>query len=256
MANPIVTISDMVGHIRDWIGQPHHDDISNESVLMRLQRKLDHYRNNLDVTDQNWLLSSWDLNVDTHSEQRIVNAVAFGRPVECYTIDNSDPNHIRRYPRIVSIQDFELYYQGSVKNTGDTGVTSPHVAACFAFYKEFTTLQTMVRWLPIHSIACTYRFWYTPSRLIPVSLTDTLGFVEQFANLMEVDTALDCLIEMKTMPTEEYNRREKRLLTNQAVYHKTFVDYTNQDKQEKVVRRRQYGDGVDDAARGMPMGWL
>jgi hypothetical protein len=239
------SIKNIIAGVRDYVGNPDYGRLSNPSVLNRLNDKFDLYRAQLN-------LSKTNLTFGSGSDETVVNAPAWGRPVLVATKDDSDPNHQSIEIPIVTVQDRDLYYQGS--KTGVSGSVSPHVATSIAFFKS--NGQVRAKCTPQHSQSATYELWYQPDRPTPPRLADNYPLLEAFQNLIKVDTALSCLPKLMILKdgvatnAAELAFYERRLQSDKADYLHTFNQYKNQSHMEQAGMRGAGGWGDDEIMGG------
>jgi len=235
------TINNIIGGVRLHLRTPSEDKIGDGKIAEYLLRKIDYYLNELNLTDQNWLLEKWQLDVDASTQIYTVNpsSAPFGRPILCETMDESDPFHERREITIVDLQDRDLFYRGPQQAWA---TAPPHSAITMTFFRSGGQKRVLVE--PQPAVSASYRFWFEPSRMLPQSITNDSPFLENFSNLLEVDTALTVLPDCD-WPDVKHNRIEKALGADLVRYTAQFDRYKNQDRQEQVNTKRGFGDDWD-----------
>lgn len=219
-----VSIREIASGVRDYLMWPDHRRVPQFTVLLRLQDKSDHYRNAFNIVNRGWFLSRTQLDFDSSTDEVPITATAFGRAVQCLTIDESDPNHVERDVEIVAVQNRDLFYSGTKQSIGS--YTTPHVASCISIFKEAS--QWKVKVTPQHTLPASYVLWFQPDRM-PKGLNDNFDLLDSFINLLKVDTALSLLARILIMDDkgnvlngDQVALVERRLLDDRAQYLAQF----------------------------------
>lgn len=194
-----VQIKQVVNDVILKAGAPDSGRLSRWVILRLLHLKMDHYRARLQITDENRFLERWPLTVTPGNDEFAVDAAQAGKWLLCHTVDDSDPNHVRREVELVKIQNMDLFYLGPPSGGGSVG--SPHVARSFTFFTEQG--QTKVKVTPKHDQSAQYLFWYQPDRPLPPKLQDNYPLLENFVNVVACDTAVAALAYMKAKIVQE-----------------------------------------------------
>lgn len=172
--------------IRVYMGNPTKEKINNGSVLLVMYDKLDHYTTLLQSTGESWLVDRVTLTVPADTSELSISATNFGIPFLVETVDSSDTSHISTEIPIVRQQDIDRY---SVSNTRSAGL-GQHAAEVVAFFR---ISGWKALFLPTSSVQSEYRVWHQPLRSAPAPLANDVQFLDNFINLIRVDTALTCL---------------------------------------------------------------
>lgn len=243
--------SDVIASVRATLDYPTFDKLKQQLVLLKLREKVDHYFNRLSLTDRNWFLGSEVITVSSGVDEYMVVSPEWGRPILCETQDLSDPQHIRASIPIIDLQDRELFYQGPVQEYVHP-LTDKHSATSWTFYRK-PTGEVYGKVTPQPSQQADYLFWFEPNRPTPANLASNLVFLDNFQNLLVADLSLTCLpycgyeqdILAEITP---YRRITKAQTIKEALerdfqlYLRTFEEYVQQDRQEKVERKLLWGD--------------
>ena len=227
----MITVNDLLSGIRNYLRFPPEMVLGDGTILDRLLDKLDFYTSELNLTDQNWLLEKFPLPVSANEGTYTITPGDWGRPILCETVDDTDPQYIRREVPIVDFQDRDRFYSGP-----NTALQRP--VQCISFYQKGGAIR--VDLTPIPSTSGAYQIWYEPSRIIPTALTSTPLRLECFANLVKVDTALSCLPDCNYDDTR-YSRIKEALDRDFSLYMNQFQIYKTQDRQEQLSDGRCWG---------------
>lgn len=245
-----IAVRDLVAGVRAYCGYPAHDILNNATLLLYIHDESDQLRTLLNITDQNFLLERFYIDVNSSTSEYSVDApVGFGIPILCNTVNDADPQHVTREIPIVTVQDIDLYYIGPRQITGSS--VYPHVATSWSFFTEGG--QWTAKVTPVHGTPARYQFWYSPARPTPPQLADNYQLLENFTNLLKVSVALKCLPDCLT-PTnaEQVKMRTSMLAASKQEYGAAFDLYRRQAWLEQTGPRRSWADdGLYD-----DIGWM
>lgn len=240
-----VSIREIASGVRDYLMWPDHRRVPQFTVLLRIQDKSDAQRQALNITNRNWFLSRFTLDVDSSTDEYPITATAFGRPVQCLTIDESDPNHVERDVEIVTVQNRDLFYSGTKQSLGS--YTSPHVASCISIFREDNQWKAKVT--PQHTLPASYVLWFQPDRPTPAGLNDNFPLLDSFINLLKVDVALSLLPNIMQMDDKgnvlngaQVTMAERRLMSDKMEYGKLFDTYKQIAVNQQTGGRRGWAD--------------
>jgi len=241
-----VVIKDMVTNTRDLLGMPNHQDLPLYRVLLRMQRVIDHYRNRMNITDVDWILNTWRLAVEPSSDTFVVSAPSFGRPVLITSVSDaadSDSSFVKHTYPLCDVPDAHLFYVGPTQ-AATAPMPAPHVASAFSLYASGG--QQFIKVTPRHATQAFYDIWYEPGRPDPPMLADNFPLLENFVNLVEAHTALDCYPAaakgMDEVTRVEIKERLEKVFPD---LRDTFESYIRQDVKEQVGPRRGWSSGQD-----------
>ena len=141
--------------IRSRLGNPLPGSPDDQQLLRLLTDQLTHHSAQLVNTRNHWSIDKWQVVVQSGLEDYLITANNFGRPVVCYTIDPSDPYHVRREIPFSLIQDVDRRYQGPQQNFAVTR----HSAVQMVFYRK-EGQGWFVRPVPIPGDSSSYEIWY------------------------------------------------------------------------------------------------
>lgn len=241
----LLKAKDVLASVRAALDFPSPENLKDFTLLLKLQEKADYYFTRLNLEERTWFVGSFDLIAVPSRELYDVTADDFGRPITCETVDTSDPyNHIRREIPIGDLQDYNIFYNGTVRaGSGTTTSTDKFSAQFMAFYRT-TSNELKLRVVPMPSTAATYRFWYEPNRPTPARLNSSLTFLEQFKNLLVADTALACLPYCRFEP-EFSSVLSGSLMRDMQMYLRAFDEFISQSTQQQAGPKpiwNGYGD--------------
>src|SRR5262245_9138534 len=200
-------------------------------------------------TPVNWATAFFDLDVNDGDDIYLLGAANFGKDILVHTIDETDPNHVERPVRRMSLQSSllggnEPYLTG----WGDFSqpiVGSKHTAQTFVFYREDGAVKIKV--MPEPQTAAQYRIWYETSEPNTTAL-ENFFTVPAGEDLLVIRTAFDCLpgAEWTGMTREECaaKRQELGLTLGPAAkaHDEQYRRYIATDRQAGLTVMRGFQD--------------
>lgn len=240
----VISIKQFLAQVRDALGYPPVSRLNDATILMRTYEKQEHYRNELKLSQENWIVDYWDMHVDANRDDMAVAATnsEFGEPYLIETIDTGDVNHVRREIPIVKMQDIDQKYEGP--NTAQGSLGYPHVAACFAFYNRDG--EWRVRWKPMHNQAATYRNWYKPGlSAFPLLNDNVMAQLSSQTNVVRADVSLSCwpmILDDDTAPTAKQLAMRDEITRSLGDYREQFEMVRHLARGEQTGRRRMWAD--------------
>lgn len=211
----------------DECGNPATDLLSPSMVLGAINNKIQHYRNEMNLTDEGWFLSHQTLTVSAGIEEYAINIADFSRPFFVETYDSSKPKNRRREVEMCRPQDRNVLRV----NTDDfgTGVSLKHTARMFAFFNVGEP-QPTVQVLPIPTQTAEYRIWYEAVVIDQPRLLDAPSFMPAFFPLIKAAACihvlpfagldkelLATLLQIRMMEKQEYYTVFERYI--QEIFH-------------------------------------
>lgn len=186
------TYRQLVGRIRLFLLEPSPMAPKEPLVFEHLSMNAQLLFNQAINAPPSWSLTSWDLDVNDGDDQYLISPPNFGKDTLVVTVDDTDPNHIERPIRRMSVPSApiggrEVYAYAS--NFTQRGIK--HSAQTFVFWREPGGAQ-YVKVYPKPTEAATYRIWYETTEPNTDSLDNSFLF-PQAASLLCVKTAFDCL---------------------------------------------------------------
>lgn len=245
----MATYSQINAEVRGLLIEPSPDRPSEPFVFRHLKLNAQLLFNQGINAPPSWCLAYYDLNVtegegDTYS----ISRTNFGKDTLVHTIDDTDPNHVERPIRRMSVQSSLLggndpYAYAS--NFTQRGIK--HGAQTFVFWRE-PAGAIKVKVMPKPDQDATYRIWYETNEPDTTSLGNTLEIPAAFA-LLCVKTAFDCLPGTEwsgNTKKENSDQRKELALTLGAAateHRREWVRYISTDR----TSGRVLASGFDDA---------
>ena len=217
-----------VALIRARLGNPLPSAPDDQILLRLLTDQLTHHSAQLVNTRNHWSVDKWQINMQSGLEDYLITANNFGRPVVCYTIDPSDPYHVRREIPFSLIQDADKRYAGPQMNFA----VSKHSAVEMVFYRK-EGQGWFVRPVPIPGDSSSYEIWYETMYEYG-SLGDVPG-ASAFHHLVRIQAAI-----------------RDSLLHDEVKFQKVFDTYKAQISREGVNAKLGYAN--DYEYRPYPVG--
>ncbi len=242
------TIEQNLGAIRRMLGHPMTNSPDDAVILQALIDEFSQHTAELGNTNNNWSVDSWVLETSPGTEDYIVTAPNaapqnFGRPLLVYTVDETEPFHIRCEIPISLLQNADHLYIGPEKALS----TNTHTAAVMCFYRKDNIWY--VRVTPIPNAVCRYVVWYETFYEFG-SVGDEPG-LKNFHHLVRTNAALkvlpDCQWRNANFETSPQNwslmfdARLKILGASALRYQKEFNEYRAEMSKESVTAKLQYG---------------
>lgn len=237
-----------IAMVRRLLGHPLPDGPDDQQLIQLLVDQLLHHHAQLINTRNHWAVDKWTLSTSSGTEDYIVAAANFGRPFLCYTVDSSDPYHMRREVPITLMQDADRRYAGPAK----TDSSLPHTAVEFAFYRK-QGLGWYVRSVPIPSSSSDYEIWFETN--YDYTAPSEEPGLASFHHLVRVQTALAALpfcrwrdVNPVTSPQAwqlQVGALRDSLLHNELKFQKEFDNYKANSSREGVNTKMGYAPGYE-----------
>ncbi len=237
-----------IGMIRRRLGHPLPDGPDDQQLLQLLVDQLLHHHAQLVNTRNHWAVDKWTLNTSSGVEDYIVAAGNFGRPFLVYTVDDTNPYHVRREVPISLLQDADRRYVGP-KQT-DSALAHTSVEVCF--YRR-QGLGWYVRTVPVPSMSSSYEIWFE-SNYEYTAPSEAPG-LESFHHLVRVQAAIGALpfCRWRDMsPTQNPQGWQMQmaalrdsLLHDEQKFQKEFDSYKAMSSREGVNNKIGYAPGYE-----------
>lgn len=234
--------------IRSRLGNPLPNSPDDQQILLSLTDQLTHHSAQLVNTRNHWSVDKWTLTVQSGLEDYLITANNFGRPFVCYTIDLSDPYHVRREIPFSLLQDADKRYQGPQQNFS----VSKHSAVEMVFYRK-EGQGWYVRPVPIAGDSSQYEIWFETMYEYG-SMGDAPG-ATAFHHLVRVQAAIAMLPfchwpgispqeDAKTWQIQVTAMRDS-LLHDEIKFQKVFDVYKSQLSREGVNGKLGYANDYE-----------
>lgn len=206
--------------IYDYCGNPAEDVLSPSLVLTALYDRIQHYKNELHLTDEGWDIDKFTLTVSANKEEYLISAADFGRPFFVETFEPGKPLFRRREIDIARVQDRDLYTQVSEQ------AGNKHSAEVFLF-ANIGSADPIVQVLPVPQRTATYRIWHERILGEEPILTEVPNFLRQFFPLLKVAVCMDVLPMCGYDKDKFIQLRDQRSWAYKT-YYDTFFEYIQQ----------------------------
>lgn len=234
--------------VRARLGNPLPNAPDDQQLLRLLIDQVTHHSAQLVNTRNHWSVDKWTLTVQSGLEDYIITANNFGRPFVCYTIDPSDPYHVRREIPFSLLQDADKRYQGPQQNFAVT----KHNAVEMVFYRK-EGQGWYVRPVPIAGDSSQYEIWY--ETVYEYGAMGDVPGANVFHHLIRVQTAISALPfcqwrgispqeDVKTW-TAQMSAIRDSLLHDERKFQHAFDTYKSQISREGVNNKLGYANDYE-----------
>ena len=229
------TTREIITAVREYCGNPDWAKLNAGTICLHLYDQIDHLLTRLNLTDENWILGRSIIPVYPGTDEYPLPP-NFGRAMFVETVDDGSTDFVRREVQIVNAQDIDLFWQG-VKDT--TGGSYPHNSSICCFFGLENTPIKQIKFSPPPAQAVSYRVWYELNRQLPPALAAKPAVMEQFHNLLKVNTALMCLPHCG-YDVDNYGQRQGALQMFKAEFDDVYERYISQNHHEDTGPRRSF----------------
>jgi hypothetical protein len=237
----ILTVAGLVQGVYDYCGNPTEDKLPPSTILNALYDRIQHYKNELDITNEGWRLEPYTLYVQARKEEYTIEDGSFGRPFFVETYDPNNTSLRRREIPIIRAQDRDLYTE-----TADViGNNTKYNAKAFIFRNIGQPAPT-VQVLPIPQRAASYRIWHESIITDELQYSDTPNFLRQFFPLLKVDVCMDVLPTCG-WPAEIRDGIMQQRQNAKQQYYETFYSYIQEAYHSQTTSMRS----ANSSRRGM-----
>jgi hypothetical protein len=242
------TYREIISQIRLNLLEPHPARPSEPVIWNSLRQNARLLFNQALNTPVNWSTLSYDLDVNENDDIYLLPAPNFGKDVLVHTVDETDPNHVERPIRRMSLQSSLLGgHEPYATGWGDFSETSgnKHAAQTFVFFREGGAVKIKV--LGKHGQTAQYRIWYEAVDPNTDAL-DNFFPIAAGQDLLCLSTALSCLpgAEWPGMTKQERADRRRELgatLANSVKAHDDqYRRYIATDRQAGLTVMRGFDD--------------
>lgn len=245
----MATYSQIIAQVRMLLIEPSPYRPGEPYVFQHLKHNAQLLFNQGINAPPSWCLAYTDVFVSEGAgDTYLISATNFGKDTLVHTIDDTDPNHVERPIRRMSVQSSLLggndpYAYAS--NFTQQGIK--HGAQTFIFWRE-PAGAIRVKVMPKPDQDATYRIWYETNEPDMTSLGNTFEIPAAFS-LLCIKTAFDCLPGTEWCGYTQAENSEKRkelslTLGAAAAEHRTeWRRYISTDR----TTGRVLATGFDDA---------
>lgn len=238
-------IIEIIESVRVYCSRPPHDTLDNGAILTVLQGRIDFYRGLMTLTDRDWVVDDFFLEVNANETEYTIPVGNMSRPIKVEYFDPAAPWRNGPEIPIVLLQDSDLVGQSDIflyNSGGSTGGRidvianeGSFIASALAFYN----FNTQIRVIPRPYQPVTYRVFYEPSSIDPPGLLDEPKFPQQFHDMLALGTAQICLGMAKLDPDMAMSLGQG-IAEGLARHEKAFNDYRRLSKHADTRRRRPF----------------
>lgn len=247
-----VTYRECLSRVIQMLGEPHPVYPSEPAIWRALADAAQHLFNQAMNSPVAWSISSIDLDVVADQDEYLLPAPDFGKDVLIETVDPTDPNHVPRPVRRMSLQSsliggYDLYAEryGSLWLTG-----VKHTVQTMALYRKdgAVYIRTLPK-PPVGAQTAKYRVWY--ERMEANTDSDANNFiVPAGVPLLCARAAFTVLPHAQWSgfnDAQNANKRKELAVTissDKTDYEREWKRYLATDRQPGVTSMR----GFDDAS--------
>lgn len=241
----LFTVDGLMAAIYDYCGNPTEDKLAPSMVLTALFDRIQHYKNELDITNEGWRLEPYILRVQANREEYTIEDGSFGRPFFAETYDPNNINLRRREVKVVRLQDRDMYSETVEEITG----TVKYSARVFAF-RNIGQPSPTVHVFPLPKQAASYRIWHESIITDELVYGQTVNFLKQFFPLLKVDTCMDVL-PFCGWPNDVMMAIMQQRQAAKQQYYETFYAYIQEAFHSQVTPMRS----VNSSRRGTTLSY-
>lgn len=243
----MATIQEMMSNIRLRLGDPLPEKPGPRPLLKAV---LDHTQglyNQLNNVSRGWSTKEVPLQVQAGSDDYLIAASDFGKPLLVFTQDSANPSHWERPVSFYEIQNLHLAYQGPKDgaNAFASADGSNHTAAGLAFYRvEGNAVRARVR--PVPQASAMYRIIYMTGDWSSNAALDSSPVLTEHHQLIEVRSALAVLPLSEWSDDDKANQEKRRNFGDvfrgeERLFRRDFEAYIRSVGGHRVSFRRGYG---------------
>lgn len=214
------TISELLSGTYDYLGRPNQDTLSIGLVLPLLLDSIKFYLIDLQITDENYLLTSQVfVPIDRDS---LVTATGFSVPV---SVEIRDVN-----------SDTETDWQAiPILNATDLALASRDAGKGVAFYGTPTRIRFSFD--PIEDWEIEARLWYEPLSREPEAFADSPNMSQAFHSMIKIRAALLCI---PLMSKADESPLVTTLSTQLAQWERKWNSWINIDRNAIPIQKRDF----------------
>ncbi len=183
--------------------------------------------NRVGPTGKSWTIDQVILSVASGQDTYTLNVGSeFGRAIDVYTYDPSNPSHIERSIPFWNIQDmhFNWGYPNNVASSFLTPDGSPNTATRIAFYRN-NVGDVSVKVAPIPMLNANYQVLFSIGNFIDTAGLDSSPLLSEFHMLPEVRAAISLLPQTEWHDGDNSGQRKEfatALKNDEAIFIRDF----------------------------------
>lgn len=216
------TVEGLLSSVYDYCGNPPEDKLSPSQVLTALFDRIQHYRNELNLTDEGWSIERTIINAQSDKEEYLIEAPDFGRPFFVETFESGKPQFRRREVEMARPQDRNLF--SGISN--ESNYSNKHSARVFIFFNIGQPNPT-AEIIPVPRQSCQYRVWHESIFTGDPSMAEVPMFMRHFFNLLRVSACMDVL-GFCDYEEQKFNQIWGARMRAEEQYHEVFWNYVQQ----------------------------
>lgn len=242
-------IQQMIAEVRVYLDEPNHAHPTERHLWTLMTHCLQSFSNELQNTGQNWNIGSWQLDVAPGTEEYLITAMDFGKPI--YVLTKSfDPSVAEREVPIVDIQNFDFPTPGRYSGLMNE---AHHSASGIGFYGKFAGSQAhYCRVNPKPQASAAYTVWYKPGPLPTMGLGSEMLLPEHH-QLLVTRTAIAAipycqwpqLNNQPDLAMAKAKALQQSIGFMNSMHEEAFQRYKNNLRQETMSTRVLFGEFAD-----------
>lgn len=242
----LLTMEGLFGGVYELCGNPSEDVLPPSMVLEAINNAIALRRNEMSLTDENWDISPFIINVQANKEEYLITDPGFGRPYFAETYDANNPRLRRREVKIARMQDRNIEARAV-----DTLGGSKHTAQVMFFY-NIGMPEPKVQISPIPRQSCAYRIWAETIITQEPRYADVPAFLAHFFPLIKTDACISvlpwckydvamCEIMLNVRRAEQAQHYDIFERYVQEIYHSDTQVMKASNSSRRYGRRRVWG---------------
>lgn len=222
----------MRSNVRLRLDEPRAQQPSDRAVLQKVADYAQRLINRANNTGRAWTLQETILNVTSGQDTYTLNVGSeYGKAIDIYTVDDSNPNHIERSIPFFEVQNMQFDW-GVPNNAGNWFLGydgSPNTAQRMGISRTVEG-DVVVRVFPVPQLAASYVIQFSTGFVVGNVSLDTTVLLEQHHALPETQAALSLLSRARWSDSSADDRDRRKDLSqslqyDMEVFNKDFEDF-------------------------------
>jgi hypothetical protein len=221
----------MKGNVRLRLDEPRAQQPSDLAVKQAVSSYTQRLINRVNNTGRAWTLQETTLNVAGGQDTYTLNVGSeYGKAINIYTVDESNPNHIERSIPFFETQNLQ-YDWGFPNNAGNWFQAwdgSNNTAMRMAISRSVEG-DVVIRVLPTPQLSASYVVQYSTGYFLDTASLDTTVLLEQHHALPETQAALSLLSRARWSDDAKADRERRKDLAQSLQFDMTVFDRDFED---------------------------
>lgn len=222
----------MKGNVRLLLDEPRAQQPSDRAVLQKVNHYTQRLVNRVNNTGRAWTLQETTLTVAGGQDTYTLNVGSeYGKAIDIYTVDESNPNHVERSIPFVETQNLQFDW-GLPNNAGNWFLTwngSNNTAMRMAISRSVEG-DVVIRVLPTPMLSASYVVQFSTGYFMDTASLDTAVLLAQHHALPETQAALSLLSRARWSDDAKADRDRRKDLAaslqfDLETFNKDFEDF-------------------------------